>query len=107
MAPSIYVNDIKKHNNKSFGGKQLRMKNRCGVDTTKHVNGQCPYGFAKFYFNNGYSLQTANQKSQFAEKVNIFNCGLSYSHRTNVLNFTANVTWSIDGGQTWQKLHDT
>ena len=108
IAPSTYTEWILANNNKHFGNKQLKIRNRWGIDTTKHEDGECPHAFAKHLFNNGFSLETLNQKSDIPnEKVKIFNPNISYSHRTNYLHFTGNVTWSIDGGQTWQKLHDT
>ena len=110
IPPITFKKFIGQHKNKAFGHNhhQLRMEKKWNVDTTATPNGQCPYAFVKYLFNDGYTLETSNIKSQgIREKVNIFNSNIYYSERTNILKYTANVTWSTDDGQTWQKLHDT
>ena len=110
IPPLTYNKYIGKHKNETFGhsNKQLKLETKWGIETTDTKDGQCPYSFLKELFNNGYSLQTQSVSCQGQDEiVNVYNSNIHYSHRTNSLRYTGNVTWSVNNGQTWQKLHDT
>ena len=105
MPLSMFEKYVRSYEGQKFGRSILHFSGP-NIVSTKYKDSHCPYKFAAWFFNNSSRLSTIN-KNELSETVDIYNCQFQYSNNSNKLSFTCDVTWTLNGGETWQKLNDS